>query len=66
VSKGDRIADAGAIREFCQQAGARVRLLETDLGHAVVHDDEAEAALGPAFAFLDERFPRGAEKIPSL
>jgi alpha-beta hydrolase superfamily lysophospholipase len=66
LSTGARIADAGAVRDFCQRAGARVRLLETDLGHAVVHDDEAEKALGPAFAFLEERFSRGADAIPSL
>lgn len=66
LSKNDRLVDAGAIREYCSQAGSKVELLELDLGHAVVHDADAEKALAPMLANLDKNFPRGANKIPSL
>jgi alpha-beta hydrolase superfamily lysophospholipase len=66
LSTNDRILDGAAVREYCKKAGPRVELLEADLGHAVVHDDEAEKALGPMLQFLDRNFPRGANKVPSL
>lgn len=66
ASRGDRVADPAAARELCAKSGGRVSLLETDLGHAAVHDDDAESAVKGALEFLAARFPRGANKVPRL
>jgi len=62
ISKGDRVADPASTRDFCKRAGAQVELLETDLGHAVIDDADSEKAIGPVFAWLEKRFPRGVNK----
>ncbi|MBI3817335.1 MAG: alpha/beta fold hydrolase [Planctomycetes bacterium] len=66
ISKNDKIADPAATRDYISRTGGKVELLETDLGHAVFHDAEAETALVPMIAFLDKHFPRGANKVPRL
>lgn len=66
VSSGARVADAAATRDFCRRAGPKVRVLEVDLCHAAVHDADSEKALQPIVAYLDGRFPRGADAIPTL
>lgn len=66
MSKNDKISDPAAIREYCNKAGAKVELLEVDLGHAVWHDAEAEKAVAPMISFLDKYYPRGANKVPRM